>query len=67
LSFSAAATAQALQIHAVPCACKGTLASRVGVKVVLMHQHGGWVWPVCFAVTIAQLLLMPHNGQNCGG
>lgn len=54
-------------MQAVPLANNGTLASNSRVNVALMHQQGGWPWPVCWVLTMAQLLFAPHKGQHCGG
>ena len=44
----------------------GTRASSSGVKSTVMHQQGGWAWPVARAVSLAQALDWPHRGQRLG-
>lgn len=44
----------------------GTRASSSGVNVAVVHQQGGWAWPVARATSLAQLLGWPHRGQRQG-
>jgi len=43
-------------MQALRCACTGTLASRSGANVTVVHQQGGWAWPVARATSLAQPL-----------
>ena len=47
-------------------ACGGTRASSSGVKSTVVHQQGGWAWPVARPISLAQALGWPHRGQRLG-
>lgn len=48
------------------CAGAGTRASNSSVNVAVVHQQGGWGWPVARAISLAQPLGWPHKGQRRG-
>ena len=50
----------------MPRACVGMRSSTPGVKSTCVHQQGPWGWPVVFSLSMAQLLGLPHSGQQRG-
>ncbi len=62
----AAVRTQAAQMQAWRCAVGGTRASSAGGKCTVVHQQGGWAWPVARATSLAQALGWPHSGQRQG-
>lgn len=53
-------------MQALRCASAGTRASNSGANVTVVHQQGGWAWPVARATSLAQPLGWPHRGQRQG-